>query len=128
MRINSPEQIHDYIRVTNPGIWLILSAIIIFLLGLFTWIFTGTLEISFKSIIYRDGGKFYSSLTQDKFTRLKVGMPVRVSSNITGEIINLSRDSKQYQAEIKFSGLNPEDTAQGIFIIDTVKPIKFLLR
>ena len=127
MRINSPEQIHDYIRVTNPGIWLILSAIIIFLLGLFTWIFTGTLEISFKSIIYRDGEKFYSSLTQDKFTRLKVGMPVRVSSNITGEIIKLSRD-KELQAEIKFSGLTPEDTAQGIFIIDTVKPIKFLLR
>ena len=127
MRINSPEQIHDYIRVTNPGIWLILSAIIIFLLGLFTWIFTGTLEISFKSIIYRDGEKFYSSLTQDKFTRLKVGMPVRISSNITGEIIKLSRDT-ELQAEIKFSGLTPEDTAQGIFIIDTVKPIKFLLR
>ena len=25
-RINSPEQLTDYLRVTNPGIWLVLIA------------------------------------------------------------------------------------------------------
>ena len=30
-RISSPEQLNDYIRVTNPSIWVILAAIIILL-------------------------------------------------------------------------------------------------
>ena len=28
-RISSPEQLNDYIRVANPGIWMILAAVII---------------------------------------------------------------------------------------------------
>ena len=32
-RISSPEQLHDYIRVTTPGVWLVLIAIIILLVG-----------------------------------------------------------------------------------------------
>ena len=27
-RISSPEQLNDYIRVANPGIWMILAAVI----------------------------------------------------------------------------------------------------
>ena len=32
-RISSPEQLNDYIRVANPGIWMILAAVIILLAG-----------------------------------------------------------------------------------------------
>ena len=28
-RISSPEQLTDYLRVTNPGIWVVLAAVII---------------------------------------------------------------------------------------------------
>ena len=161
MRINSPEQIHDYIRVTNTGIWVILSAIIIFLIGFFVWIFTGSLEISLNSLICDDGEKSYSFLTYDKFSRLRVSMPVRISDNdMTGTIIKLSRDVMQNEEIINLIGLNnfakmglneqekyfaveidvekkfenssPDmfagDVAPVKFIIDTVKPLKFLLR
>ena len=99
-RINSPEQIHDYIRVTNTAIWVILSAIIIFFAGLFAWIFTGSLEISFNSVICAEGNNYYSFMTYDKFSRLKVATPVRIpESNITGQVKNLSRDVMQNQEE-----------------------------
>ena len=32
-RISSPEQITDYLRVTNPGIWVVLVAVILLLDG-----------------------------------------------------------------------------------------------
>lgn len=32
-RISSPEQITDYLRVTNPGIWVVLVAVILLLAG-----------------------------------------------------------------------------------------------
>ena len=36
-RISSPEQMTDYLRVTNPGIWVILVAVILLLAGVFAW-------------------------------------------------------------------------------------------
>ena len=43
-RISSPEQLTDYLRVTNPGIWVLLAAIICLLVGLCVWSMAGTLE------------------------------------------------------------------------------------
>ncbi len=42
-RISEPEQLHDYIRVTTPGIWLVLIAVVILLAGVFVWGIFGTL-------------------------------------------------------------------------------------
>ena len=36
-RLDSPEQLNDYIRVTNPGIWLLLGGIIVLLVGACIW-------------------------------------------------------------------------------------------
>ena len=36
-RISSPEQLNDYIRMANPGIWMILAAVIILLAGVCVW-------------------------------------------------------------------------------------------
>ena len=33
-RIQSPEQLNDYLRMTNPSIWVILCAVIVLLAGL----------------------------------------------------------------------------------------------
>ncbi len=43
-RISSPEQITDYLRVTNPGIWVVLVAVILLLAGGAAWSMGGTLE------------------------------------------------------------------------------------
>ena len=33
-RISSPEQLNDYLRVANPGIWMSLAAVIILISGM----------------------------------------------------------------------------------------------
>ena len=32
-RISSPEQLHDYMRVTSPKLWMILTAAIVLIVG-----------------------------------------------------------------------------------------------
>ena len=32
-RITSPEQMNDYIRVSNPSVWMLLAAVIVLLIG-----------------------------------------------------------------------------------------------
>ena len=43
-RISSPEQLNDYLRVTSPAVWVILTAIILLLAGLLIWSATATIN------------------------------------------------------------------------------------
>ena len=36
-RISSPEQLTDYLHVTNPTVWAVMAAIILLLVGLLVW-------------------------------------------------------------------------------------------
>ena len=42
--ITSPEQFSDYLKVVTPGIWMIFTAIIVLMVGIFIWSMTGELE------------------------------------------------------------------------------------
>ncbi len=43
-RISSPEQLNDYLHVTNPGIWILLICVIVLLAGIFIWVSQASIE------------------------------------------------------------------------------------
>ena len=44
-RISSPEELNDYIRVTTPSVWLVLTATVIILVGTLIWGAIGTVDV-----------------------------------------------------------------------------------
>ena len=55
-KISSPEQMNDYIRVSNPSVWMILAAVIVLLAGVCVWGMFGCLDTSFQTGgVCRDG-------------------------------------------------------------------------
>ena len=56
-RISSPEQLNDYIRVTNPGVWLVLAAVIVLLMGACVWGIFGRLETKSTVPVQVAGGE-----------------------------------------------------------------------
>ena len=44
-KISSPEKLDDYIRVTTPGVWITLAAIVVLLVGVIIWGVFGELTI-----------------------------------------------------------------------------------
>lgn len=46
-KIKSPENLNEYVRVTNPGLWIFLAGVIILLVGACIWGIFGRLETSF---------------------------------------------------------------------------------
>ena len=52
-RLKSPEQLNDYIRVANPGVWLVLGAIILLLVGIVIWGVFGTVYLGELLLILR---------------------------------------------------------------------------
>ena len=43
-RISSPEDLTGYLRVTSPGMWIVLAAVIALLVGMFAWSSVGLLD------------------------------------------------------------------------------------
>lgn len=56
-RVSSPEQLNDYIRVTNPGVWLVLAAVIILLAGACVWGVFGHLDTTISAPVEVRGGE-----------------------------------------------------------------------
>ena len=47
--VTSPEQLSEYLRVTNPGIWLVLAAALLLVVGLLSWSWVGSLETTMEA-------------------------------------------------------------------------------
>ena len=48
-KVSSPEQLDDYIRVSNPGVWIVLVTVIVLLVGVCVWGVFGRLETTVGS-------------------------------------------------------------------------------
>ena len=99
-RISSPEQLNDYIRVSNPGIWLLLAAIAILLAGACVWAIFGTIESSITVCAVSDGEETLCYIREVDKTECTEGMPVKIN----GETYTLgSMSSTPEKADDNFS-------------------------
>ena len=122
-RISSPEQLTDYLRITNPGVWVILTAVILLLAGLFAWSMIGTLETtaSVKVIVTNDNAQ----IVPVDAAKITEGMIFRVNSEEYSVALADNDDLGRYY------GLASVDLPDGIYdgtiVVDQVHPIDFLL-
>lgn len=58
-RASTPEQLNEYIRVTNPGVWIMLLSVIVLLIGVCVWGVFGKLETTVDAVAVSDGSKTY---------------------------------------------------------------------
>ena len=125
-KISSPEQLNDYMKVTNPGIWIILAAVILLLGGLFAWSMVGKLETTATATAVVEDGTAKVSLTQIASAPITSDMSVRIGSQ-DYHISTVEHD--EHGREIAYA---PVELADGNYdakvILETITPIKFLLK
>ena len=80
-RISSPEDLTSYMRVTSPGMWVILAAVIILLAGLFAWAAVGTLETTVDATAVIQNHTAQIVATGQGAEELKAGMQLRIASH-----------------------------------------------
>ena len=49
--VESPESLNDYLRVTSPGVWLVLAAVIALLVGAILWGIFGRIDTKRKAAV-----------------------------------------------------------------------------
>lgn len=77
-KVSSPEQLNDYIRVSNPGVWIVLAAVIVLLVGVCVWGIFGQLETTVGSAAVVKEGEMTLYIKEEHLGKIKEGMVIRV--------------------------------------------------
>lgn len=78
-RISSPEQLNDYVRVANPGVWLVLGALVLLLTGVCVWGIYGRLDTKLATAGVCRNGAFTCYVREKDIASVEKGMEISVS-------------------------------------------------
>ena len=101
-QVSSPEQLNDYIRVPNPGIWMILLAVIVLLVGVCVWGVFGHMDTDLKVAAVCKDGKLICYVKETDMKSVENGMPVTVNDKkytvdgIQSESVSVSQEMGSY--------------------------------
>lgn len=144
-RVSSPEQLNDYIKVSQPSIWLILVAVALLLVGLVVWGVFGELTTVRDAVAVVEKGKAKCYMTPEAAEVLAVGQPVRladVDGTVTGIDVTPTALSADFEAYTMYVGsfqsgdfvvsftadiAAPDGVYPAKVIVESISPISFLL-
>ena len=107
-RVNSPESLNDYVRVSNPGIWLVLAAVIALLIGVFVWGYFGRMESTVEVRTVAANGEVVCFVRDVDVLTLEQGMPIRVETaagTVEGTVAEIGFESRKYSELAELYGL-----------------------
>ena len=78
-RVSSPEQLNEYIRVSSPGMWMVLLAIAALLVGVCVWGAVGHLDTTVQSVAIGDNGQMTLYIREADAPYMEEGMAVSIS-------------------------------------------------
>ena len=145
-RISSPEELHDYMRVTGPRLWMLLGAILALLAGFVVYASTVTMENTVRIPVRvetfettqeyqaQGGSPRYSlvssTLPNSMMDTLKPGMVLRLG-DATGKLDLISTVAEEEESSLVFEMDNdyvalPDGTYEAELVLESTTPISFL--
>ena len=142
-RISSPEQLTDYIKVANPGVWLLLGAIVVFLAGVCVWGVFGRLDTVVSGAAVSENGTLVCYISEDKagmkltsngseFTVSGISsQPVSAGSVLDEYALHIGNFQSGYWV-YSVTAENPENViSDGVYsaeiVVDSVSPKIFVI-
>ncbi len=128
-KIASPEQLNDYVKVTNPGIWMVLTSIILLLIGVSVWGVFGNLNTVIHVNAECRNGLLMCYIQDKDIANVKKGMKVVVDdceyelNSVSDQALSVEGESYIAQADV--------DLEDGIYeasiIIESIHPMEFII-
>lgn len=89
----SPDRLSDYIKVSNPSVWLALSAVLVLLASAIVWAAFGTLPTTLDVNAWVENGRATSYVDGDTAAKLKPGMAVQ-AGGAAGTLVSVAERPK----------------------------------
>lgn len=123
-RISSPEKLEDYMRVTSPGIWMILTAVIVLLAGLIICASIGKVETKYPVEAGVSQGSASVLLDADTEYTVQKGMTLRIGDGDykIGSVRRLESGETAVTADVSL----PDGTYEAQIVTESITPISFL--
>ena len=143
-RMSSPEQLNDYIKVTNPGVWMVLAAIVILLVGVCVWGVFGKLETKLPVAAVSQYGETVLYVKEDNVASVKENMRVYIGDEtykvvsvsvqpvtVTEEISEYARHTGELSIGewvyiVPIDGNMPDGVYRAQVVVDSVSPLYFV--
>lgn len=143
-KISSPEELHDYMQVTSPRLWMLLSAIAALLVGFIVYASTVTMENTMKIQVdvqfvdfteefqEQSGLQNYTlvsaKLPASQMNQVDVGMTVRIGKE-TGKVSFVAIEDNEITLIIE-TNKNilplPDGSYDAELVLESTTPISFL--
>ena len=144
-QIESPEALDDYLQVTSPGVWIVLAAIVVFLVGACIWGIFGHIDSTVKAAVIADSRKTVCLVPEKALSSAVENCIIKVDNReyelsperlepqvVSGDTNiywilagNLSIGDIVYQ--IPFSESMEEGVYSGTIVTETLSPMSLLL-
>ena len=118
--IKSPDQLNDYVRVANPGVWLILCAVVVLLVGFCVWGIFGQIKTTVPAQITVDSGKIICTVDGD-IDKIEAGMTVEVGDT-NGVVKSVDAESGLVEIDISLSN----GVYEGEIVTENIAPLSFV--
>lgn len=143
-KMSSPEQLNDYIKVTNPGIWMVLAAIAILLAGICVWGIFGKLETKLTVAAESHDGRTVLYVKEDDISSIEENMSVTVDgsscsvTNIAASPVAVTEEIGEYARHtgdlalgewvyiVQTDGVLDDGIYQAQIVTDSVSPLYFV--
>lgn len=144
-RVKSPEQLNDYIRVSNPGVWLVLAAVIILLVGICTWGVFGKLDTKVSAVGTSANGVMTCYVGNDDIGKITGKMKITVEGKdyeiltIGNKAIKASDELNEYLIYLGGFGEDewvyeitaktdlPDGDYEAEIVVESISPMSFIL-
>lgn len=78
-RINSPESLNDYVKVTNPSVWIILIGALILIVGALVFGANGTVDTNINVVVEVSGGNMTAYVDEAEIEKISSEMSVKIN-------------------------------------------------
>lgn len=116
-KMQSPDNLNEYIRVINPGLWIVFVAVFLLLAGAFVWGSVGKVEDKTSIVVVSQNGKVVCDYNENFESGMKV-----VVNNAEGRIDSVS----SYGNEIKMDSILADGIYSGYVVTGLISPISFV--
>lgn len=143
-RVSSPEQLNDYVRVSNPSVWMILAAVVVLLAGVCVWGIFGELTTTVNTAAVCSDNTLTLYIKEADIDLVKAGMDANVNgiscklSEISGTPVPVDGLDEYlvhkggFQAgEWVYTATAGADIPDGVYsayiVVETVSPMFFVM-
>lgn len=87
-KINSPESLNDYVKVTNPSVWIILAGVLILIIGALVFGMVGKVDTKVNAVAEVNNGTITVYVDEADAKSIETGMAVNIGGTVC-EITNI---------------------------------------